>query len=149
MKNKKKMKRFKPFYYYYFLFLGVTWFFVPCWMIWFIPNVFLLFLVLYVSSSSLRWLGTGRDYVAMVTDLLGTSLDHHFQRYGKFTLKTVLMLADGMVRLSKSHHTTSLTQIFYPNSQSPLDSLSTTALNEHFLAFFFFFRTFSSDFDFY
>ncbi|KAH9808875.1 kinase-like domain-containing protein [Melampsora americana] len=45
----------------------------------------------------LRWLGTGRNYVAMVTDLLGHSLDHIFLRRRKFSLKTVLLLADQMI----------------------------------------------------
>lgn len=46
---------------------------------------------------SLRWLGTGRNYVAMVTDLLGHSLDNIFLRRRKFSLKTVLLLADQMI----------------------------------------------------
>lgn len=45
-----------------------------------------------------RWFGTGRDYNILVLDLLGPSLEDLFNFCGrKFTMKTVLMLADQMI----------------------------------------------------
>jgi casein kinase 1 len=54
---------------------------------------------------SLRWFGTEGDYNALVIDLLGPSLENLFDYCGKkFSLKTVLMLADQMIdRLEYMH----------------------------------------------
>ena len=49
---------------------------------------------------SLRWYGIEGDYNVMVIDLLGPSLEDLFNFCSrKFTVKTVLMLADQMVRI--------------------------------------------------
>ncbi|OAV91423.1 CK1/CK1/CK1-D protein kinase, variant 1 [Puccinia triticina 1-1 BBBD Race 1] len=57
-----------------------------------------------IGFSSLRWIGIGSRYTAMVMDLLGCSLDRYLTARGKFSLKTVLMLADQMiVRLQQLH----------------------------------------------
>lgn len=48
---------------------------------------------------SLRWYGVEGEYNVMVIDLLGPSLEDLFNFCSrKFSLKTVLMLADQMVR---------------------------------------------------
>ncbi|KAI8342360.1 kinase-like domain-containing protein [Chlamydoabsidia padenii] len=51
-----------------------------------------------VGISKVRWYGTECDYNAMVIDLLGPSLEDLFNFVKrKFTLKTVLLLADQMI----------------------------------------------------
>lgn len=46
-----------------------------------------------------RWFGFAADYRAMVMDLLGPSLEELFNYcYRKFSVKTVLLLADQMAR---------------------------------------------------
>lgn len=59
--------------------------------------------VSFVSEAglpSLKWFGVEGDYSVMVIDLLGPSLEDLFNYCNrKFTLKTVLMLADQLVSL--------------------------------------------------
>jgi hypothetical protein len=52
---------------------------------------------------NLRWYGVEGEYNVMVIDLLGPSLEDLFNFCSrKFTVKTVLMLADQMVRVEAS-----------------------------------------------
>ncbi|KAI8911861.1 kinase-like domain-containing protein [Gorgonomyces haynaldii] len=51
-----------------------------------------------VGVSFVEWFGVAGDYLALVMDLLGPSLEEWFNYCGrKFSLKTVLLLADQMI----------------------------------------------------
>lgn len=52
-----------------------------------------------VGIPKVKWYGIEGDFNVMVMDLLGSSLEEQFNRCGrKFSLKTVLMLADQMLK---------------------------------------------------
>lgn len=58
-----------------------------------------------VGVPFVRWFGTECDYNAMVMDLLGPSLEDLFNFCNrKFSLKTVLLLADQLVRSIPAQH---------------------------------------------
>ncbi|XP_055860223.1 casein kinase I isoform X1 [Biomphalaria glabrata] len=59
-----------------------------------------------VGIPHIRWFGQEKDYNVLVMDLLGPSLEDLFNFCGrKFTMKTVLMLADQMInRIEYTHN---------------------------------------------
>jgi casein kinase I family protein HRR25 len=62
-----------------------------------------------IGIPSIHWFGNDRVYNAMVTDLLGPTLEDLFQhRHNKFSLKTVLLLAVQILTRLEGLHTASL-----------------------------------------
>jgi casein kinase 1 len=63
--------------------------------------LYLTFLRYAGGIPSVRWFGIEGDYNVMVIDLLGPSLEDLFNFCNRrFSLKTVIMLADQLVRIS-------------------------------------------------
>ena len=57
-----------------------------------------------VGIPTIKWCGTEGDYNVLVMELLGPSLEDLFNFCGRrFSLKTVLLLADQLVRHSHTH----------------------------------------------
>lgn len=69
-------------------------------------HVFMFTFCLAVGIPSIKWCGAEGDYNVMVMELLGPSLEDLFNFCSrKFSLKTVLLLADQMVSTTEiSYH---------------------------------------------
>lgn len=75
-------------------------FFVYSLFLCLVSHQFSIFSVLVAGIPTLKWFGVEGDYNVLVMDLLGPSLEDLFNFCNrKLSLKTVLMLADQMVRL--------------------------------------------------
>lgn len=58
-----------------------------------------------VGFPTLYWFGREHDYDVLITDLLGPSLEHLFVYCEeKFSLKTVIMIADQLLDRLESMH---------------------------------------------
>lgn len=76
-------------------------------MFHFVDHLFDKYIKIFLSDGipAVKWFGSEGDYNVLVIDLLGPSLEDLFNYCGKkFSLKTVLMLADQMLhRLEYMH----------------------------------------------
>lgn len=78
---------------------------------------------------NLRWYGIEGEYNVMVIDLLGPSLEDLFNFCSrKLTVKSVLMLADQMVRYVHALHTTTIASTTY--RWWPAHFVNTAACND-------------------
>ncbi len=64
-------------------------------------SVCALSLIIIIISIPIRWYGQEKDYNILVMDLLGPSLEDLFNFCSRrFTMKTVLMLADQVIKMT-------------------------------------------------